>query len=353
MYNLIRLQLPVLCFFGLTVAAFFSTTSWQTHPPLKAYHIRGYGQGTTYSITYFAADSIVSQKQIDSIITSIDSSLSLYKSYSLINRFNTSERGLQPDRHLRLVVKEALRIFKASGGIFDITVQPLVALWGFGKLKPDSLPSTKQIAHALKSVGSNKIKLTPDSLVKLVPSVTIDLNGIAQGYTVDVLGRFLEYRRITNYLVELGGEVRVSGNKTAGEAFTIGIESPAENSYAESILRQTISLKRGAITTSGNYRNFYTSGGKVISHLINPRTGASINNEMISASVWASEAMTADGYDNVLMGMGVKKALLFLKKQRNMEAYLIYRKPDGAIADTATAGFQKMFRKQPSSPASH
>ncbi|MEJ7913523.1 MAG: FAD:protein FMN transferase [Chitinophagaceae bacterium] len=344
-------HLALCLLFSLT--ALFGLIRWQAHPPLKSYHIRGYGQGTTYSITYFAEDSIVSQNNIDSIITSIDSSLSLYKSYSLINRFNGASRGLQPDLHLRHVVKEALRIFKTSGGIFDITVQPLVSLWGFGKVKPDSLPGSKQIAHALKSVGSGKLRLTSDSLVKMVPSVTIDLNGIAQGYTVDVICRFLDNRKISNYLVELGGEVRVRGAKAGGEAFTIGIESPAENAYAESIVRQTISLNRGAITTSGNYRNFYTSGGKIISHLIDPRTGYSINNEMISASVWAPEAMTADGYDNVLMGMGIKKALLFMKRQRNMEAYFIYRKPNGTIADTATAGFQKMFKNQHSAPASH
>jgi len=340
----LKQSLARLCFIGLVLAtgAGFSDAA-QDHP-LKRFTIRGYGQGTTYNITYFSEDSLVAKKSIDSIITSIDSSLSLYKSYSLINQFNRASRGVRTDGHLRPVVKEALRIYKASGGLFDITVQPLVALWGFGPVKPAQLPTKEQITSALKSVGSNKIKLTGDSLLKTVPTVTIDLNGIAQGYTVDILCRFLEYREIKSFLVELGGEVRVKGNKPGGEAFTIGIEGPAENAYGESIVRQTVLMKRGALTTSGNYRNFYTSNGKTISHLIDPHTGYSISNEMISVSVWAPEAITADGYDNALMTMGIKAALRFIKTHPNIEAYFIYRKPNGTIADTATTGFEKMFK---------
>jgi FAD:protein FMN transferase len=150
----------------------------------------------------------------------------------------------------------------------------------------------------------------------------------------------MESKGIADYLVELGGEIRIKGRKQpSGEKMTVGIESPGDDSNGSLPVIRTIQLDHGAVTTSGNYRKFYQNGSKKITHLINPKTGYPIENEMISVTVVAEDAITADAYDNALMNMGLKKAMKFVNRQKNLEAYFIYHKPDGSVADTASAGF--------------
>ena len=331
-----------LCFLMIVLCcSFFKKTS-----ELKAFHVNGFAQGTTYHITYFAADSILTRFQADSIFSAIDSSLSVYKPYSLITRFNQSQKGIIADRHLATVVKKAAEVGAASDGIFDITVMPLVKLWGFGPDgKSEKEPTAQQIREVLQHVGYRKIYFRGDSLLKKDPRVTIDINGIAQGYTVDVIAGFLESKKIQNYLVEVGGEIRVKGRKQpSGEIMKIGVERPSETPDDEHpVLIKRILVKEGAVTTSGKYRNFYKSGNKKISHLMDPRTGYSIRNEMISATVVAKDGITADAYDNVFMGMSVNRAFAFLKKHPELEGYFIYTKKDGTVADTASAGFHALL----------
>ena len=319
---------------------------WQRPPGIKAFHISGHAQGTTYSIIYYAADSIVTAKQTDSILNKIDSSLSLYKSYSLISRFNRSSTGLPIDDMLRVVVKRSIEISRETGGVFDITVEPLVQAWGFGAERITRLPDDAAIKSLLHCVGNDKIRLSSNGLFKSRPCVHIDVNGIAQGYSVDLLADFLEGKKIENYLVEVGGEIRVKGRKQpSGEKMTIGIESPSDNDADPFPIRKMLRLDHGAVTTSGNYHKYYMMGSKKISHLIDPRTGYPLQNEMISVTVLAADAITADGYDNALMGLGLEKAMRFVEKKKNIEAYFIYHTANGAIADTATAGFYKWVDK--------
>jgi len=311
---------------------------------LHEYHVNGHAQGTTYHITYYAADSIFTRRQADSLFDKLDSSLSGYKTYSLISRFNASADGIVMDEHLQKVIKHSLDIWRDTNGESDITVAPLVQAWGFGPRPSTALPDAAAIKTILGCVGSAKLHLRGNKLVKDKPCVTIDVNGIAQGYSVDVAAALLESRGIGNYLVEVGGEIRVKGHKQpAGERFTIGIESPGRDEPDEPTVKKLLTTTHGGITTSGNYRKFYTSGKKVISHLIEPHTGYPIQNDMISVTIWAPDAITADGYDNALMAMGLQKALRFMQHHRDMEAYFIYHKADGSIADTATAGFYKML----------
>ncbi|MEP7111236.1 MAG: FAD:protein FMN transferase [Ferruginibacter sp.] len=311
---------------------------------LKEFHFEGNAQGTTYHISYFAAESIVGYKQFDSIFYKIDSSLSIYKPYSLISRFNNTNGDVEMDRHLKIIVQRSLEIYKKTGGISDITVYPIVEAWGFGAERKSALPDPATIKNLLPCVGSDKIFMDNNRLRKTNPCVKIDVNGIAQGYTVDVIADFLEKNRIQNYVVELGGELRVKGHKQPGNVlFRLGIESPAKNSFDKFSIKKMIQLKEGAVTTSGNYREFIEKGGKKISHLMNPKTGYPLQNEMISVTIWARDAITADGYDNALMGMGLKNSFAFLSKQKEMEAYFIYHTANGAVADTATVGFYKVM----------
>jgi thiamine biosynthesis lipoprotein len=313
---------------------------------LREYHVNGNAQGTTYHITYYASDSVFTRQQADSLFNKLDSSLSGYKPWSLISRFNASADGIMMDEHLEKVIKRSLSIWQDTKGESDITVAPLVQAWGFGPRPATAVPGAAAIKEILPCVGSTRLHLRGRTLVKDKPCVTIDVNGIAQGYSVDVVAGFLESRGINNYLVEVGGEIRVKGRKQpAGERFTIGVERPGSDELDEPTVKKRLRVDQGGVTTSGNYRKFYTSGKKIISHLIEPRTGFPIQNEMISVTIWAPDAITADGYDNALMAMGLQKALRFMQQHKGMEAYFIYRKADGSVADTATAGFNKMMKE--------
>ncbi|MFD3000608.1 FAD:protein FMN transferase [Pontibacter toksunensis] len=312
---------------------------------LKQFNIRGFAQGTSYQITYYAEDSTITKAQVTSLLAQLDSSLSIYKPYSLISQFNNSTTGLRVDKHLQKVVKEALKVSRKTDGAFDITVQPLVQAWGFGAEPVSALPDSASVQALLKCVGAGKIKLRKDHLKKQIPCARIDVNGIAQGYSVDVLAGFLDKKGISNYLVELGGEIRVKGRKPGGRPMAIGIEGPVEGNPDDAYpIQKVITLEKGAVTSSGNYRKFYQSGSKKFSHLINPKTGYPLDNELISVTVWAEDAMTADAFDNALMGMGLEKGLHFANRKKGLEAYFIFRKADNTVADTATAGFYKLMR---------
>jgi len=313
-------------------------------PDLKNIIFNGATQGTTYHISYFATDTLVIKKQVDSVLDVIDSSLSLYKPYSLINRFNNSTEGIKADIHLAKVVKKAIQVFKETDGLFDITVEPLTSAWGFGPAKVNRTPDSATIRSMLPCVNSKLLYWKQDKLKKTMPCVRLDANGIAQGYSVDVLAAFFEQKGIKNYLIELGGEIRIKGRKyPGGEKMSVGIEAPGDDP-GYSMIEKVIWIDHGAITTSGNYRRFYESEGKKITHIFNPKTGYSIQNELVSVTVFAKDAITADGYDNALMAMGLKKALAFVEKRKDIAAHFIYQEKDGSIADTMSKRFTVLLQ---------
>jgi thiamine biosynthesis lipoprotein len=271
----------------------------------QQFHLEGRAQGTTYTIKYVGLDSVIKQQSIDSIFKVIDNSLSLYYPNSLINQFNANGK-VKMDIHLQTVVKKSLEVNKISGGAFDITVKPLVDLWGFGvKKKNTSIPTTTEIRKVLKLVGADKLLLKIDSLFALNKGVQIDCNGIAQGYTVDVLAAFLEEHGIKDYLVEVGGEIKALGKNVSGETWKVGVEGVEIIAGDWHPLNAIIDLSDEAITTSGVYRNFFNFKGERYSHIINPKTGYPIKNKIIAVTVIAKNAITADAWDNALMVMGV------------------------------------------------
>jgi thiamine biosynthesis lipoprotein len=309
----------------------------------KEFIIRGYAQGTDYSIKYFARDSVVTKGAVDSILSVIDSSMSLYKPYSLINRFNEANEGLDVDPHFAAVMRSAFKVYKATKGKFDATVAPLVQAWGFGPKRIDKFPDSTEVKQLLQCVGMNNLHLKGNHLTKSKPCMSVDLNGIAQGYSVDVVADYLIKNGIASFVVEIGGELRMKGPKPDGSAMRIGIEGPASSAHAEPVIRHIISINNGAITTAGNYRKYLQKGAKKIAHLIDPKTGYPLDNALISVTIYAKDAVTADGYDSPIMSMGVQEALDFVASKKGMEAYIIYHKKDGSIADTLTKGFKKMI----------
>lgn len=329
MYRFLFLCLPLF-------SAFFNADE------IRQYKISGLAQGTDYNIMYYASDSVATKKGIDSLLDEIDQSMSLYKPGTLINQFNASQKAIKTDRYLKDVLKRSFEINRDTKGIFDITVAPLVQAWGFGPKSTSNEPSTAEIKSILGCVGMKNISLQNGILSKTKSCIHIDLNGIAQGYSVDLLANYLISKGIKSFVVELGGEIRIAGPKPDGSSMKIGIEGPDGND--EPTIRHIAVLNDGAITTSGNYRKFHQSGKKKISHLINAKTGYPLANEMISVTVYAKDAITADGYDNALMGMHLTEALKFVEERKDLEAYFVYHGKDGSIADTLSTGFKKILK---------
>jgi thiamine biosynthesis lipoprotein len=309
---------------------------------MKPYTIKGLAQGTDYTIVYYAKDSVATKSDIDSLLAEIDQSMSLYQKGSLINQFNAAEKQIKTDRFLNDVLKRSFEINADTKGLFDITVASLVQAWGFGPKATINEPSETEIKSLLSCIGMQNLKLENGILIKTKPCIQIDLNGIAQGYSVDLIADYLTKKGIKSYVAELGGEIRIAGPKPDGTPMKIGIEGPDEHN--EPAIRHIALLNQGAITTSGNYRRFHQSGKKKITHLIDAKTGYPLENEMISVTVYAADAITADGYDNALMGMHLNEALKFIAERKNLEAYFVYHKKDGSIADTLSTGFKKILK---------
>lgn len=332
--------MPVFTYLLWLYGLIFHSFSFSTRTDIQKIQLTGFAQGTTWHVTYYAEDSIVKKTQVDSILTRLDSSMSIYKKYSLISRFNKVQKSILVDEHFAAVIKKSIEVWRESDGVFDITVMPLVQAWGFGAVKVRAYPDSAHIKALLKCIGTGNIKLKGNQLIKTKPCITVDVNGIAQGYSVDVVAGFLQKNNIGNYIVEIGGELRIKGRKQpSNEKMKIGIEAPGDYEMEPSVMQKIISLDSGAITTSGSYRQFHESNGKKFSHIIDPKTGYPSQNELISVTIYAANAITADAYDNVLMAMGLKKALAFVEKRNDISAYFIYKKHDGTIADTASSRF--------------
>jgi thiamine biosynthesis lipoprotein len=310
---------------------------------LSKHSLRGLAQGTTWSIDYYSNDPIVSKQSIDSILLLLDNSLSIYRDSSLISKFNNSVHGAPIDRHLHKVVAKSIAINKITKGRFDITVKPLVELWGFAARQPDHLPDSQEIKSIMPCIGSKNLSLGNHFLSKRKPCTQIDVNGIAQGYSVDILAAYIESRGVKNYLVELGGELRIRGKKPDNSLMRVGIESPVEDVSEPALMQQVIQLSGGAITTSGSYRKFYESNGKRISHIIDPFTGYSAVTDLISVTVYASTALTADGYDNAILMMGLKSGLEFVENHNDIAAYFIYKDDSGRVKSLASSKFKKLL----------
>ncbi|SDG66695.1 thiamine biosynthesis lipoprotein [Chitinophaga filiformis] len=329
-------QLLILCFILCISAA----TSAQ-----RLVTVEGKAQGTYYIIKYLSDDTTSLQHAIDSLFADIDQSLSLYKPGSLINRFNEGI-GVQMDHHMQAVVTRSLQISKASNGAFDITVKPLVDVWGFGVRKPavQKIPAADTLRRVLQYVGYRYLQVRGQQLTKKKKGVEIDCNGIAQGYTSDVMARLLEQKGITNYLVDVGGELCSRGHNQHGKVWTVGIERPAtdDNDYPVQAL---LALDNKAITTSGNYRRFFDQGGTRFAHSINPATGEALHSNIISVTVIARDAITADGFDNALILMGVERGLSFISQhpEYGLEAYFIFKDEKGKIQERFSPGFEKLL----------
>ncbi|MFW5721045.1 MAG: FAD:protein FMN transferase [Bacteroidota bacterium] len=300
----------------------------------------GFTQGTTYSITYESPDSLAYDKEIEILLANFDSSLSTYNNHSVITKINNNQSNIA-DHYLQTVFKKSVEVYKKTNGAFDITVAPLVNAWGFG-FKNRSEITNSLIDSLLEFVGTPKISLKDSLIIKSDPRIMIDMNAIAQGYSVDVVTDFLEKKGIENYLVEIGGEVKAKGVNQKQKPWRIGIDRPEDNNMIPGEnLQAIISLSNKSLATSGNYRKFYEQDGIKYSHTINPKTGYPVTHSLLSATVVANDCMTADAYATAFMVMGFEKAYDLAEKLPGIEAYFIFSDENGRYSIKSTSAMEQ------------
>lgn len=301
----------------------------------------GFIQGTTYSIVYEnrgKPDPVTMKRNTEKILHDFDMSLSLYKDSSILSKINRNE-PVVPDSFFVEVFNLSTHISAITGGAFDVTVGPLVKAWGFGPDSHKNFSESKRDS-LLKLVGMEKVSLINGQLVKSDPNISLDFNAIAQGFSVDVICRYFDKLKIKSYLVEIGGEVRVKGDK-AGTPWRIGIDKPEDNNMLPgNELEAIIRIKDKSLATSGNYRKFYVENGVKYSHTIDPKTGYPAKNQLLSATILADDCATADGIATACMVMGKENSIDFINKNK-LDGYLIYSDDSGKFKTWISENLKK------------
>lgn len=307
--------------------------------------LTGEAQGTTFTIKYVDPQHRDLSRVVDSTLRTIDRSLSLWVEGSTVNAFNAAgELFRSSDAHFRVMVSRSQQLWRATEGAFDPTVLPLVEAWGLGREGRPALDTTA-VDSLAAFVGMHLITwrhaqldaLPEVEYRKLDPRVRFDPNGIAQGYTVDVIAGVLRSAGIAAWMVEVGGEVRASGVNERGTTWSIQIDKPVEGQVHQ---RQVVvPLKDRALATSGNYRKFIEVNGRRYGHTIDPRTGRPAMNALLSASVIADDCATADALATALLVMGPDEARAWLSMHPELEAYLVMDDGQGAYAVWTTVGW--------------
>ncbi|MDR2118116.1 MAG: FAD:protein FMN transferase [Tannerellaceae bacterium] len=282
---------------------------------------------TLYRIKY-QAPRLLTEK-LDAELQAFNLSLNPFNPHSIISKVNRNE-PVEVDGFFTDVFLKAQEIYACSGGAFDPTVAPFINLWGFGFSRMDSV-SPRMIDSIRTFVGYDKIRLEGKTVVKDDPRIILNFSAIAKGYACDAVARLLEREGVTNYMVEIGGEVAMRGVNSLGECWRIGINKPEDDADGGSTsLEDTIQMcKPCGIATSGDYRNFYVKDGVKYAHTINPATGYPARQNILSATVIAGDCMTADGYATAFMVMGIEKAVETARAIPGIEYFFIYSDPDG------------------------
>ncbi len=307
--------------FLLLVICLFSCNK---EPEQHLNYTNGNAFGTTFSVQFIDSKKIDLSKSYDSIVTVINTSMSTYQNDSDISRINQGDATVTIDDHFQTVFKASKRIYKETNGVFDPTIGVLVNAWDFGpEGKIVALDSIK-IDSLLVSVGLDKVTLQKDKVIKQHKNTFIDFNALAKGYAVDVFADFLESKKIENYLVEIGGEIRGKGSNLIKEqSWKIGVEDP--NFDQTQSYSKVIYLEDEAMATSGSYRKFKVDEyGNRYAHIIDTKTGYPHKSNLLSVSVLTEKCMDADAYATALMSMGLEESIAFLKTHPKLKVYFIY-----------------------------
>lgn len=315
----------------------------QVESPVR---LHGKTMGTTWSLTIPALPSEVQaiqlQQQIEAILENINSLMSTWREDSEISRFNTlmTTEWFKVSPQTLALLQAALDIHQQSSGAFDPTVSPLVELWGFGHTSPGRyLPDDSLISSTLQHTGMEKLLLDESAqrMRKTTPQLQLDLSAIAKGYAVDEVARLVSAQDIHDYLVEIGGEIRVAGSNTEGENWRVAIEFPHTDQLRSAAV--ILNVTDAAIATSGDYRNFVAIDGRHYSHIINPVTGRPVIHNPASVTVITEDCLSADAWATALTVIGTGKGME-LANSLQMAVMFIYKDGDKFTA----ASSRKMMK---------
>lgn len=319
-------QVPFLIF--LVLGTFYIGYMQRSAPYQKD---TGFVFGTVFNITYQHDTSLKSE--IEAELKRVDQEFSMFNEQSTVSQLNRGESSELSDMFLE-VYRMTTIINDETSGAFDITVAPLVNAWGFG-FKHEQLPTSQQVDSLLRFIGMRHLTFDEQerSLTKDDARVMLDFSAIAKGYGVDCVARLLARNGVTNYMVEIGGEVVTRGISPNRVPWRIGVTKPTDDSLQTSQELQTVlNVTNLAMATSGNYRNFYYNGGRKYAHTIDPLTGFPVQHSILSATVLAGDCATADAYATAFMVLGIDRAKTVLDRHPELMAYLIYSDDKGDYA---------------------
>jgi thiamine biosynthesis lipoprotein len=313
----------------------------------KEVEFSGKTMGTTYHITVVAGlltNTNDLQKKIDTRLEEINNSMSTFRKDSEISRFNafqTVGKKFKISDDFYNVMTVAKTIYEETGGAWDGTVKPLVDLWGFSRSENrHTIPEKSQIASLLSDIGFNKIEIFADHyLAKKIKAITLDLASIAKGYGVDQIAALIRANGIQQFLVEIGGEVFAAGLRKDGKKWRIGINRPQNNAPFDQVYK-VVDLEDKGFATSGDYRNYFEVHHKRFSHVIDPRNGFPVDNDVVSVSIIAKTCTVADGLATAVMVLGHKKGLDLVNRLDHTECFIVTQSKDGDLIDHYSRGFE-------------
>ncbi|MGL4994143.1 MAG: FAD:protein FMN transferase [Bacteroidales bacterium] len=298
--------------------------------------------GTIYHIIYEYPTDLKDSIELE--LERFDNSLSMFNKNSVISRVNNNDTTVVLDKWFTTLFQKSKEISRITDGAFDITVAPLVNLWGFG-FKSRSDVTAQRVDSIMAFVGSELIDISNGRVLKDDQRIMLDASAIAKGYSCDVIADLLREKGIVNFMVEIGGELVVSGQNSKGNSWRVGISKPKDDSLSVAgDLEEVLELTNVAMATSGNYRNFYIKDGKKFAHTIDPRTGYPIQHELLSATVIASDCMIADAYATAFMVMGLDRSLDIVERDPMLEAFFIYNDENGNYKSLASRGLMKYIK---------
>jgi FAD:protein FMN transferase len=307
----------------------------------------GYIFGTVYHITYRGSEDL--QTGIEAELAKFDAALSMFNPASTISRINksgTEPFDLKKEEWTRKVIEESILISEKTHGAFDITVAPLVNAWGFGFRKMDQV-TPAQIDSIRTFVSYKLLTIHNDKLIKADPRIQLDCSAVAKGYACDIVANYLRSQGVTDYLVEIGGEMTLSGKNPNGGLWRVGINKPVDDSTSSNMeWEQKLELTDRAIATSGNYRKFYVKDGKKFAHTIDPHTGYPVQHSLLSATVIAKDCLTADAFATAFMVLGLDSAVAIAERTPDMEGLFLYN--DGSKENKVrfTSGIPALQKEQ-------
>jgi thiamine biosynthesis lipoprotein len=315
--------------------------------PQQEVQLTGRTMGTTYSVKYLEKegipDSAIVQAEIDRLLELVNDQMSTYRKTSELSRFNqhTTAEPFLVSEDTAKVINEAIRLNVLTSGALDVTVGPLVNLWGFGpEARQEVVPTETELAERRAIIGIQHLSINNNELTKDIPELYVDLSTIAKGWGVDKVADYLQQLGSEDYLVEIGGELRLKGKNKEGVAWRIAIEKPSTDART---IQEIIEPGNMGLATSGDYRNYFERDGIRYSHIINPETGKPISHKVVSVSVLDPSCMTADGLATGFMVLGAEKALE-LANRDNIPMFMVVKTDDG-FEEIASDAFKPYLKR--------